>query len=71
MSAARSGLGQEELALLTQRAGEESRLSVSDGAHREGGKEPQSRRPWTAAEREGTARTAPLAGLLRSGNCKG
>lgn len=48
MSASRSGLGQEELALLTPQADggggeEESGLSVSDGAHREGGREPRSR----------------------------
>lgn len=58
MSAPRSGLGQEELALLTPQAGEESGLSMSDGAHREGGREPQSRRPWPAVGREGTARAA-------------
>lgn len=60
LSAQRSGLGEEELVLLTLsgREKESWNFSVTDGAHRESGKQPQSGRPWPQKEGEEQAGSA-------------
>lgn len=60
LSAQRSGLGEEELVLLTLsgREKESWNFSVMDGAHRESGKQPQSGRPWPQKEGEEQAGSA-------------
>lgn len=60
LSAQRSGLGEEELVLLTLsgREKESWNFSVMDRAHRESGKQPQSGRPWPQKEGEEQAGSA-------------